>query len=641
MSTTTWERIATQFGGTVAGLAAAANGTVFAATPVGVYRSVDGGLSWSQPGVGATVAFADLVAVSPGFARDRTLFVCGVDGLYRSSDGGDTWQTVLVGSRMLSVAVATEATHDGVVVLAGTEADGVLRSEDGGRTWTGANAGLLDLTAMCVAVSPCFDTDRTGFAGTTSGLYRTRNGGRAWRSVDTGLDDPAVQCLAISPGFAEDRLVLAGTEAHGLLRSTDGGATWRQAPGLDAGGIAAVAFGASGRMLAAATETGIALSSDGGEIWRMRTPGSPRQALSLLFVGDALLTGLHRDGIARSADRGATWQAANEGLAARLDTDLVLSPDFARDRTVFVAGPEDGVRVSGDGGLTWEAAFSESASVHGIAVSATYASDRSVYLATSGGLRVSRDAGRSWAVCATGDEPARAVACGPGVILAALEGGRLVTSLDGGRDWQAVAAPLEGADAIALGVSPGYARDRTLFAVTAASGEVVVWRSTDSGQRWQRWLVQPGSGATRVPLVVPSRYGVDQTMFVALGRRVLRPVRDAQEVHAGERRPMWQAAEPGPEVTGVTDLAVSPAYGAGDRTVFAATNAGVFVSRSGGETFEAWSDGLDPARVVSVAVSPAYAEDRLVYALGLGGTLWRRVDVASPAGSGYNRAQRG
>jgi photosystem II stability/assembly factor-like uncharacterized protein len=192
----TWERIATHYGGTVAGLAEFTNDMdqrlVFAATPVGVYRSTDAGLRWSQPGVSPTVPLADLVAVSPHFGRDQTLFACGVDGLHRSSDGGDTWQRVLVGSRMLAVTIAAGTTHDGLVVFAGTEADGILRSEDSGRTWSGANAGLLDLTAICLAVSPCFESDRTGFAGTASGLYRTRNGGRAWRAVETGLEDPAV-----------------------------------------------------------------------------------------------------------------------------------------------------------------------------------------------------------------------------------------------------------------------------------------------------------------------------------------------------------------------------------------------------------------------------------------------------------------
>ncbi|HTD78888.1 MAG TPA: hypothetical protein VK898_14720, partial [Chloroflexota bacterium] len=357
MLPTTWERIATHFGGTVAGLAEFTNDVgeklVFAATPVGVYRSMDAGLRWTQPGVSPTVPFADLVAVSPRFGRDRTLFACGVDGLHRSSDGGDTWQRVLVGSRMLAVTVAAGTTHDSLVVFAGTETDGILRSEDNGRTWTGANAGLLDLTAICLAVSPCFETDRTGFAGTASGLYRTRNGGRAWRSVETGLEEPAVQCLAISPNFAEDRLVLAGTEADGLLRSTDGGATWRRPGGLAEGGVAAVAFDSAGRTVAAATESGLAVSLDSGKSWQIRPTASLQPSLSVVFSGQTLLVGLHRDGVTRSDDLGVTWQTANEGLGARLDTELVLSPDFAHDRTLFVAGPEDGLRVSSDGGVTW------------------------------------------------------------------------------------------------------------------------------------------------------------------------------------------------------------------------------------------------------------------------------------------------
>jgi hypothetical protein len=63
-----------------------------------------------------------------------------------------------------------------------------------------------------------------------------------------------------------------------------------------------------------------------------------------------------------------------------------------------------------------------------------------------------------------------------------------------------------------------------------------------------------------------------------------------------------------------------------DETVFAATNSGVFVSRNGGDTFDAWSEGLEPPRMVALAISPNYADDRLVFGLGLGGLVWRRRD---------------
>jgi hypothetical protein len=52
----------------------------------------------------------------------------------------------------------------------------------------------------------------------------------------------------------------------------------------------------------------------------------------------------------------------------------------------------------------------------------------------------------------------------------------------------------------------------------------------------------------------------------------------------------------------------------------------VFVSRDGGETFGPWSEALIPSSVVALAVSPSYLEDRLIYAISLGGSVWRRRD---------------
>jgi hypothetical protein len=75
----------------------------------------------------------------------------------------------------------------------------------------------------------------------------------------------------------------------------------------------------------------------------------------------------------------------------------------------------------------------------------------------------------------------------------------------------------------------------------------------------------------------------------------------------------------------VTALASSPSY-PHDRTVFAATTGGVFVSRDGGDSFSRWSEGLISASVIALTVSPSYRDDRLVYALGLGGSIWRRRD---------------
>jgi hypothetical protein len=610
-----WERVAEVGDATVAGLALAADGgVIFAATPGGVYRSVDDGRSWRLARAARTVPLADAVAATPD---GRSVFVGAADGLHRSTDAGETWQPVLVGSRVLSVAVS------GTAVLAGTETDGVLRSEDGGRTWVGANAGLLDLAVLALALSPAFETDGVAFLGTASGVYRSRNGARAWRAGVTDPDEPAVQCLAVSPGFGQDRLVLAGTEADGLLRAEDGGATWRSVPGLPGPSVTALAFGPG---IAAATNQGVFLSDDGGVGWRP-AGALPAPVLSLAWTGAALVAGLHKGGVARSGDHGATWASARVG--GGLFTQLAVSPAFAHDRRLFLAGPDEGVWLSADGGATWSERKEglDDATLFGLAISADYARDRCVYAATSAGIRRSRDGGASWQAIPAVSEPVRAVATAPPsdhplpTVVAALADGRLVVSDDRGQTWRSLGAPFDGAQVASLAVS-----DRSVFAACKAGSEWVVWRWTETDGRWRRWLVEPADGTADTGLL-PLAVAPDGSLFAALGARVLRPAPGAYAVQAGERRPLWRSASL--PAGSVTALAVSPGF-ARDRTVLAATSDGVFVSLDGGQSF---APSLASPGMLGLALSPGYPDDGLVYALGLGGGLWRAVSSPSRPGS--------
>lgn len=466
--------------------------------------------------------------------------------------------------------------------------------------------------------------------------------------------EPAVQCLAISPTFAEDRLVLAGTEADGLLRSDDAGSTWARPPALLGHGVAAVAYStryASNYAIAAATELGVAISTDEGRTWQM-TGQPPGLVLSLVFVasghGEVLLAGLHQQGIARSDDRGVTWELSLAGLSARLLTSLVLSPAFARDRTLFIAGPHEGVSRSEDGGRTRAPSNTglDDTAVLGLALSPAYAQDRTLYAATETGVHVSHDGAVTWALAATEyREPTRLVATEPApsesaspVVLAACADGRLLASDTDASSWRPLAAGFDGAEILLMAVSPAYARDRTILVATSKLGlgesaDVALWRSVDGGTRWDRWFIERGvrlaaasGGQPFTALAVSPTYAQDELVFVSLGPRILKPLKHAREVRAGARRPVWRAAELGPGALAVTAVTPSPIYAA-DTTVFATTNAGVFVSRDGGDTFHHWSDGLSPSAIVALAVSPSFGDDRLVCGLGRGGTIWLRHDA--------------
>src|SRR5262249_24098072 len=148
-----------------------------------------------------------------------------------------------------------------------------------------------------------------------------------------------------------------------------------------------------------------------------------------------------------------------------------------------------------------------------------------------------------------------------------------------------------------------------------------LWQTSDLGGRWSRWLQSPN--ATVMPIAVPLAGDLDVSVLVGHAGRVGRPVRSAQEVRRGERRPLWQEAQIGNPASAVTALALSPHLRA-DRVVLAAADNAVYLSRDGGATFGAWDDGFDAPLVTALALTVAPGGGLDAYALGLGGTLWRR-----------------
>ncbi len=648
-----WHCLGVLDGGTVGGLVTVedADGhAVVAVTPAGCFRSADG-RSWSPVSTEAGPALADAVAASRTFAQDGTLVVGGRTGVWRSSDGGRSWRQALTGE-VLSVALSPSFEADGIL-FAGTAQDGVLQSETGGLTWSGANSGLLDLSVLTVAFSPRFADDKTAFAGTASGLYRSRNGGKSWREVRLDVDQPAVQVLAVSPRYAADRLVFAGTEAHGLLRSDDGGARFVEVPEFAEQGISALTVSPDGRTIVVASGDEVSRSTDAGHTWEP-LPDAPGLVLGLALLptaddGSVLVAGLHRLGVARLD--GDDWSVANDGLRASLLTGLVPSPGFADDQTLFGISIDEGLLASRDAGVTWTRRWPEDAEP---AITALVASG-SVLLASAGDrLMRSVDGGDSWETLPPDSAPPfRLVvplpAGGPGIGLvgagdATLDGRHVVAvglSEDGGTRWQpggALAAAEAGwsLEVGALAASPGYWQDRTLFArgvETRADGRTItrLWRSTDGGRSWSVWFeeVGPVDPQLSATLLVPPAYRRDGTVVMAIGDRVLTPVAGAWERQGGQRRPVWQAADLGRAVASVTVLTAPPAdaaRAADQRTVYAGTNAGPYVSRDGGRTFRPWLEGYDGGGVVAVAVSPSFASDRTVFAVSVGGAIWRAED---------------
>jgi photosystem II stability/assembly factor-like uncharacterized protein len=232
--------------------------TYFAATAAGgVWRSVNGGRDWKPVFDDQPVSSIGSVAVAPsdpnvvwvgsGEANIRGNVGEG-NGIYRSTDGGDSWSRVWTAEGQIGT-IAVHPTDPDVVFAAvlgspfgpGPER-GVYRTTDGGETWqrvlfhdddTGASDVCFDPANPRILFAGLWQTRRRPWGMTSggpgSGLYVSRDGGDTWQQLEGNGLPPTPWGkvgVRVAPGDATRVYALIEAEAGGLFRSNDGGATW-------------------------------------------------------------------------------------------------------------------------------------------------------------------------------------------------------------------------------------------------------------------------------------------------------------------------------------------------------------------------------------------------------------------------------
>jgi photosystem II stability/assembly factor-like uncharacterized protein len=448
----------------------------------GVFTSTDGGQTWARR---LDAGFPGQFAVTKvAFANALVGVAAGPMGLWRTVDGGLSWATV---ANVPSVIGVVSSYYGGVawadadVVLIYGAGGKILRSADQGVAWTDVSpVGFVDNWNDMT-----FNAAGVGIAVGPSGqVARSTNGGQSWQPVATPMLETGT-----AVAFANDSRVVVIDNFAQTMHSDNAGATWTAGPGFGASSLFRLRFASPAVGLAVSAIGGLTLlTTDSGATWSRIGGGTIDENVTGMAAspsGSVVLAGsLGRD-LLRSADGGATWTGPSFSLVgARFQ-----KPSFATEQRVIAIRPAGQIALSVDAGQTWSIAYDRLGQV--ALTNTTMASGTVGLVVGDNGLILrSADGGSSWAEVASGTTlPLKSVGCLTATVcLAGGFDGALLRSIDGGATWSVARLPVTAAGSQIRTI----ARFNDTTAVLAVDDGL--WRSADAGLTWTR-VYTPISGS--------------------------------------------------------------------------------------------------------------------------------------------------
>ena len=550
----------------------------YGGTSCAVYRSTDGGDTWSLLGGGLPSPSSQGGRIGLSLCAAQPDVMCAIyadktgyfDGLYRSTNGGDGWTRTSDGS--LDNAFASYGWWFGNVRVHPTNPNTIFvlgftfyRSTNGGGSYSSAD-GIMHVDHHALGFGP--GASPVIYEGNDGGLYRSANGGTSWSKL---YDLPISQIYRVALDANNPNALYGGLQDNGTCRTTSGAQDdWGEVYGGD-GFQALVHPNNSSRIWALYQYGGLSYSSNGGGGWSSATSGlsgrnnwnsphvqDPTNADTRYFGTDRVHRNSGNTGwTAISGDLTGGSHQGNGGQVNGTLTTIRVSP---LDGDVIWCGSDDGyVHVTENGGGSW---FDVSAGLPERWITSVRCDpfDREAAYVTVSGFRWAEplphvykttDLGASWTPIAGNlpEAPANDLIPDPdtaGRYYVATDVGMFFTN-DGGASWSALGSGLPNVVVNHLALAPA---SKTLYAATfgrsfwALDVDNLTALPADSPFAWGRTrspYPNPGGDHSFIAWELARGSSVSVEIYTVSGRRVWGKALPEQSPGAGSLR--WDGVD--------------------------------------------------------------------------------------------------
>ncbi|MAT39049.1 MAG: hypothetical protein CL946_05535 [Ectothiorhodospiraceae bacterium] len=509
-----------------------ANTAYIGAAAGGIWKTTNGGSSWSDIGSGLSSITFGAIAVSPA---DPNIVFAGTgevmylfnsvtydgQGLFKSTNGGTSWTHITNGfGNQTHFSDIEVSPHNANIVLASLGSgyshlgslsnEGVWRSTDGGTTWTET---LTSGDAFDVCFDPSSSTKAyaaLGGGSSSAGFYISTNAGASWTKSNSGLPSTSnIQRIQISQSQSSPAVFYAliyNSSGTVLYKSTDGGASWSQiAAGTKLGGTydgtnwndqgfydlcIAVHPTNPNRVIVGNVE--LHLSTNGSSFSPLRYGGGTNAWSSVAHVdyhkvvfapSNPNIVYLGCDGgVFKSTDAGSNWNSANNNISTLQFYRIASHPTDA-DKIMGGAQDNGNFRKSSSGATSW----SFVSTGDGMECVYDHSNPNIVYYSTQNGrIYKSTNGGSSgstvWNSAATWVTPIVMHPTNSSVLYTANT--NFIKTTNGGNSWNAIATGVAPRNINCIAQSPVNPDNMMISAGDSYYNNPNVYASTNEGGNW-------------------------------------------------------------------------------------------------------------------------------------------------------------